>query len=176
MECLKTSPTRRDWGSLREGWASCPSVSFWIPPPRAFPCSVPGSSLLLRSRGLLSDHCSSPTAGSRDSDRQPVSRTTPWSSSLSLTLPHTPPLHSPTSFWSPKHPSSFPTSELVCSLCPPPSRMPFHHLSVTGFFGSQPLSPPRGHPWLPCLRWPLTPLFSEPCLLPSCSEITRLAP
>lgn len=118
-------------------------------------------------QSLLKSHSGSP------SDQQPASKTCPASVAClsrcsSLLLPTPLPLFGPMNI-----PNSFPPPELGCSLCPA-ARMPFHQQSVTGFFWSEPLSPPGRCPPV-ALRWPLTLLFSKPCLLPSCSEITCLA-
>lgn len=146
-------------------------MSFLTPPPQALPWSAPEGPLF--SGATFYEAIPAQVPQWKSIRPAACLQDLPCFSSLSLTLLLPPPSHSPASFWAHEHPNSFPPPELGCSLCPA-TRMPFHQQSVTGFFWSEPLSPPGRCPPV-ALRWPLTLLFSKPCLLPSCSEITCLA-
>lgn len=91
----------------------------------------------------------------------------PRASSPTLLL--APPLH-PHPLCGPLvHPKPFPTSEHVCSLCPPATTC---QSPLTDFCRSQPNVTPWGLPWPPPhRRWALTLLGNTSRSLPSCSEL-----
>ena len=160
-------PSRRDWGSLSEEVVSC-----WTPPPQALPWSAPEglSSQELRSmrQSLLKSHSGSP------SDQQPASKTCPASVAClsrcsSLLLPTPLPLFGPMNI-----PTPFLLLSLGAHCALPPECLSTSNLWLASS-GQSHCHLRGGVPQLPCLRWPLTLLFSKPCLLPSCSEITCLA-
>ena len=143
-----------------------------MPPPQALPWSAPEGPLF--SGAAFYEAIPAQVPQWKSIRPAACLQDLPCFSSLSLTLLLPPPPHSPASFWAHEHPNSFPAPELGCSLCPA-ARMPFHQQSVTASSGQSHCHLRGGVPQLPCLRWPLTLLFSKPCLLPSCSEITCLA-
>lgn len=172
-KCLKTGPHQEALRGPREGCGR----------PRNLPGPLAHSAVVLRTpprlvlrlplipclgpRSCLGAGCCWGVTqwGARTWSLPPGHRS---SSLISHSPPHTStaphPLCGP-----PVHPKPFPTSEHVCSLCPPST---ICQSPLTDFCRSQPNVTPRGLPWSPPhRRWALTLLGNTSRSLASCSEL-----